>query len=180
MTLEQYNKILHDINSQIETLQQSRTALIEQNQEHIKKQIEKRQETDRKWFVKNFDVFWNNRHKFGKDTPNADIIIDFLYLYSNRSKFFSHISISDLIALWDLGYKYKGYPIMEYTNSPFAHKLTYIKDAKLVTVTGFREESLGFSPLLRSILEYLCSHKIISSDFEEYKTIKEMKIILAN
>ena len=69
---------------------------------------------------------------------------------------------------------------MEYTNSPFAHKLTYIKDAKLVTVTGFREESLGFSPLLRSILEYLCSHKIISSDFEEYKTIKEMKIILAN
>lgn len=184
MTLEQYNKILHNINSQIETLQQSRTALIEQNQEHIKKQIEKRQETDRKWFVKNFDVFWNNRHKFGKDTPHADIIIDFFNLYTRGNKigrkFIDYITISDLIALWDLGYKYNGYPIVEYINLTFSHKLTYIKNEKLVTITGIDEESLGFSPLLYAILEYLCAHTIISSRFEEYKTLQIMKTILAN
>ena len=184
MTLKQYNKILHNINSQIETLQQSRTALIEQNQEHIKKQIENRQETDRTWFVKNFDVFWNNRHKFAKNTPNADIIIDFFNLYTRGNKvgrkFVDYITISDLIALWDLGYKYKGYPIVEYTNLTFSHKLTYIKNEKLVTITGIDEESLGFSPLLYAILEYLCEHKKNTYDFEEYKTIKEMKNILAN
>lgn len=184
MTLEQYNKILHDINVQIEALQQSRTALIEQNKEHIKKQIEKRQESDRKWFLKNFDVFWNNRHKFAKNTPNADIIVDFFNLYTRGNKvgrkFVDSITISDLIALWDLGYRYQGYPIVEYTNLTFSHKLTYIKDGKQVTVSGLREEFWGFSPLLCGILEYLCEHKTITDNFTEYKTIQEMKNILAN
>lgn len=184
MTLEQYNQILRDIHNQIEALQQSRAALIEQNQKHIKKQIEKRQEAERKWFVKNFDVFWNNRHKFAKNTPNADIIIDFFNLYTRGNKvgrkFVDYITISDLIALWDLGYKYQGYPIVECINLTFSHKLTYIKNGEMITITGLREESLGFSPLLCGILEYLCEHKTVTDDFEEYKTIKEMKNILAN
>jgi len=184
MTLEQYNQILRDINNQIEALQQSREALIVQNREKLEKQIERRQENDRKWFVENFTVFWNNRHKFGRDTQNADIIIDFFNLYKTGNKagrkFINYITISDLIALWDLGYKYQGYPIVEYANHTFTHKLTYIKDEKLVTINGDSEESLGFSPLLHAILEYLCEHKKITSGFEEYKTLQVMKSILAN
>lgn len=185
MTLEQYNQILKDINNQIETLQQSRAALITQNQKHIEKQIAKRQSDDRKWFISNFDVFWNNRRKFGKDTQNTDIVIDFFNLYRTGNKigrkYINHITIGDLIALWNLGYKYQGYPIVEYNNHTLsAHKLTYIKDGKSVTVNGISEESLGFSPLLHAILEYLCEHKTISSDFEEYKTLQVMRTILAN
>lgn len=184
MTLEQYNQCLHAINKQIEELQQSREALITQNKEKIEKQIIKRQQDDRKWFVSNFDVFWNNKHKFNKNTANADIIVDFFNIYTRGNKAGSksvwHISISDLITLWELGYKYQGYPIVEYIGHAFAHELTYIKDGKLVTVTGFREESLGFSPVLYAILEYLSTHKIISRGFEEYKTLKGMRDILAN
>ena len=184
MTLEQYNQCLHAINKQIEELQQSREALITQNKEKIEKQIIKRQQDDRKWFVSNFDVFWNNKHKFNKNTANADIIVDFFNIYTRGNKAGSksvrYISISDLITLWEFGYKYQGYPIVEYTNHAFTHDLTYIKDEKLVTVTGFSEETLGFSPLLYAILEYLSAHKIILSCFKEYKTIKEMREILAN
>ena len=184
MTLEQYNQILRNLNHEIEQLQQEREALITQNQEHIKKQIEKRQISDRKWFVENFNVFWHNRHKFGKDSPNGDIVIDFFNIYMRGNKagrvFINYLTIADFVALWDLGYKYQGYPIVEYANHTFAHKLTYIKDEKLVTLNGVSDEILGFSPVLCAVLEYLCSHKIVSNELEEYKTLQIMKNILAN
>ena len=111
-------------------------------------------------------------------------VIDFFNIYKRGNKagrvFFNYLSISDFIALWDLGYKYKGYPIVEYSNHTFSHSLTYIKDDKPVTVTGVSEEMLGFSPILCAVLEYLCTHKIVSSGFEEYKTLQVMKNILAN
>ena len=177
MTLEQYNQILHDINHQIEALQQSREALIAQNKEKIEKQILKRQADDRKWFAGNFSVFWNNRYKFAKNTPNADIIIDFFNLYTKGNKvgkkFVDYITISDLIALWDLGYKYQGYPIVECINLTFSHKLTYIKNGEMITITGLREESLGFSPLLSGILEYLCEHKKIPTILKNTKPSKK-------
>ena len=180
MTLEQYNQILHSINKQIEELQKSREALIDQNYKHIDKQIKKRQSDDRRWFINNFDIFWTNLNLFKKDSPNADIVIDFFPLYTNRAKYIHHISISDLIALWDLGYKYQGYPIVEYTNHRFEHSLTYIKDNKIVNITSFADKDLGFSPILNGILDYLSTHKKITNSFEEYKTLKEMKEILAN
>ena len=148
MTLEQYNQILHDIGSQIESLQQSREALIAQNKEKIEKQILKRQADDRKWFFENFSVFWNNRHKFSKNSPNGDIVIDFFNIYKRGNKagrvFFNYLSISDFIALWDLGYKYKGYPIVEYSNHSFLHSLTYIKDDKPVTLQGCKRRNARF------------------------------------
>ena len=184
MTLEQYNRILQSINTQIKDLQQSRDALIEQHQDHIKKQIKKRQENDRKWFVSNFNVFWDNRHRFAKNTPNGDIVIDFfgLYVIGNRAgcKYVQHITISDLIALWDFGFKYQGNPIVELTNTVFANRLTYIKNEKLVTVSGIKDEALAFSPVLSAILEYLCKHKTIESEFAEYKTLQVMKDLLTN
>ena len=184
MTLEQYNRILHAINAQIDELQQSRQALIPQNQKQIEKQIAKRQAADRKWFIANFDVFWNNRDKFSAGTPNADTVIDFFNLYTRGSKcgrkFIRYITVGDLISLWNAGFKYCGYPIVEYTNHTFSHRLTYIKDDKSVTVSGLSQENLGFSPFLCGSLEYLCAHKSIANGFEEYKTIKTIKEILAN
>ena len=96
------------------------------------------------------------------------------------SKIISYIPISDLIDLWDLGYTYQNYPIVEYKHHRFERSLTYIKDEKLIKITGFTQENLGFSAVLRGVLEYITTHHRIFTIQDEYKTIQNMKNILSN
>ena len=180
MTLEQYWQTLKNLNEQIKMLEESRKSLVEENKAYIDKLIEQRQKEDEKWFLNNFDVIWANRYKFMKDSPNADIIIDFFPIYTMGLKHISIITINDLINLWDLGFKYQGYPIVEYTNTRRIHRISYIKNGKVETLKNFAEQELCFSQVLYGILEYMSLHRRLVSIYDEYKTIRAIRDVLVN
>lgn len=178
MTLEQYKQMINSINNQIKILEKNRSFLIEQNHDNLLHQIKKRQTNDKNWFINNFDAFWNNRHKFTKNTPYANIIIDFLELYSKENKKLCHITISDLLALWEMGFNYEGYPIIEYIYTRHMCKLSYVKNNQLIKVYGANKKATGFSKLLHGILEYLSDQKKDFSVFDEYPTLDIIKDVL--
>lgn len=180
MTLDQYRQVLNALNDQIKTLEIERKTFIEQHKEIIDKQIEKRKKEDRKWFLNNFDVFWANRYKFHKDTSNGDIIIDFLFVYTYGQHCITDITVNDLITLWNLGFTYQGYPIIEYTYNRVVHHLFYIRNGKVEEARGLTPENLRFSPLLLGVLEYMSTHRRVFSICDEYKTIKVMREVLSN
>lgn len=167
----QYRTLLNLINRQIDNLKKSKTALIRQYESNINKQIEKQKKKHKKWFIKNFDFIYNNRHKFSKNTPFANVIIDFLYLYNKSNMHLLNISISDLIFLWDLGFTYHGFPIVEFISNRYHSKLCYMKSNKLINVYGINEKELKFSPLLKGVLDYMCKNPYTISFDNKLQTL---------
>lgn len=180
MTLEQYRQVLNALNDQIKALETERKSFVDKYKDRIDKQIEKRKKEDRKWFLGNFDIFWANRYKFGRDTLNGDIVIDFFTIYASGRNSIGAITISDLICLWDMGFKYQGYPVIECICSRVIWRLFYIKNGKMAEVKGLMWENLGFSPVLSGVLEYMSTHRRVFSVYDEYKTVQDMKNVLTN
>lgn len=52
---------------QLKCLQTERAAFVSQHKEHITQLLENRRKEQRNWFIKNFDVFWNNKEKFANN-----------------------------------------------------------------------------------------------------------------
>ena len=181
MDVKQYNKILKNYNRQIDELVEERRRFVTQNKELVEKQIKEEQAENKKWFIENFDIIWENRAKFSQNTPNADIIIDFFTIYNNRRNVLKKISIADFISLWNIGFMYNGCPIVEYilSHELFKRKISYIKNNKLV------EEYIKYDPLppiVKGVLEYISSNQEKNeneNDMSEYQTIADMKAILA-
>ena len=183
MTLEQYNQIIQDIDKQINALEQNKKDFIGMNEKKLTILIDKRQKEARKWFVSNFEVIWANRHLFGENTPHGDIIVDCFEVYTNNlsglgSNIVSKIKISDLLSLWNMGFKYRGYPIVELVKHRFKSKLSYIKEGKLESLSGFDVDDMGFSPLLMGVLDYLSKHQLKIGKFDMYKSVMDMKNLL--
>ena len=181
MDVKQYNKILRSYNKQIENLIEEKKQFVLQNKDIIEKQIKFEQAINKKWFIENFDIIWANKEKFMQDTPYGEIKIDFFSIYGNRNDTIDTIAISDLIALWNLGFRYNGYPIVEYLfdEAIFKRKICYIKNNELIE-EHIRYSSL--SPIVMGILEYMTSHKEkIEEDnvVEEYQTVADMRELLA-
>lgn len=181
MDVKQYNKILRSYNKQIETLIEEKKQFVLQNKDAVEKQIKDERVINKKWFIENFDIIWANKEKFMQDTPYGEIKIDFFSLYNNRKSTIDNIAVSDLIALWNLGFRYNGYPIVEYLfdEAIFKRKICYIKNNELIE-EHVRYSSL--SPIVMGILEYIVSHKEKiedESNVEEYRTVADMRDLLA-
>lgn len=180
MLLEQYNQTLRMFDEQLKCLQTERAAFVSQHKEHIMQQLENRRKEQRNWFIKNFDVFWNNKEKFANNSPQADIVIDFFRIYFFGLKSVCFISIGDLLELWKMGFMYNNCPVVEFIAQRFEHRLSYIKNGKLFTINIYDRKKEFFSPLVYGVLEYMGSTKCGWDNFAVYKTIADMKKILEN
>lgn len=182
MTLEQYNQIISNLDQQINELLQNKHDIIKIHEKKLSSFVEKRHNDDRHWFVCNFDVIWANRQLFAENTVNSNIIIDFFEIYLvgiDPKNSISQISIGELLSLWNIGFRYNGYPIVELVKHRFKSRLSYIKDGKLETLSGFSLDDLHFSPLLRGVLDYMAKHCPKYNKFDIYRTIADMKSLLA-
>lgn len=182
MQLTEFNKIVQDYNNQIKKLNDERDNFIASHRESLTQHQKKRQDQEREWFVKNFDKIWLNKHLYSLGTPNASIIVDCFKIHryvrcgAGCGWIVKKLSLGKLIKLWESGYLYKGYPIIEYHDTPLTNKVTYIKDNQL-HIANLKEEGikLEFSRLCMQILR---SHDNRIDDFSIYKTVSELKNII--
>lgn len=182
MTLDQFNQIISTLDKQINELTQNKYSIMQIHEKSLSTQVAKRQKDDRYWFVCNFDVIWANRHLFAENTINSDIVIDFFDVYCvglEPKHSILQISIGELFSLWNMGFRYNGHPIVELVKYRLKSRLSYIKDGKLETLSGFSLDDLHFSPLLRGVLDYMAKHCPKYDKFDIYRTIADMKSLLA-
>ena len=83
-----------------------------------------------------------------------------------------------MLALWEMGFNYEGYPIIEYIHTRYMCKLSYVKNNQLIKVYGANKKATGFSKLLHCILDYLSDQKKDFSVFDEYPTLDIIKDVL--
>lgn len=182
MQPDEFNRIIQQYDNQIKALQQEKEFFIYQNRKEVLKIVQLHKNENKKWFVENFDKIWKHRKNFSLGTPYASIIINFwtIYLYARCGSGFAvnKISLGRLIKLWELGFMYEGYPIVQYFNTSANHYVMYIKNNKLCKQqVSSKDPSLFFSKLLMKLLQE--SYQFFGdNEFTDYKSAEEIQAVL--
>ena len=176
MEVSIYNQYLQRIDARILKLKGLRDAFIAKNRGNVVQTIRNRQANDRQWFIQHFSQVYRNKHLFSLGTPNASVIIDCFTIYSIGGcagyRSISRLPIGRLVKLWDMGFKYQGYPVVEYIKHNGNQRLNYIKSNQLQTKVFKYSENPRFSEALRTMLRNLRNSNELT---DNYRTIEELR-----
>lgn len=175
MEVSIYNQYLQRIDARILKLKGLRDAFIAKNRGNVVQTIRNRQANDRQWFIQHFSQVYRRRDAFSLGTPNASVIIDCFTIYSIGGcagyRSISRLPIGRLVKLWDMGFKYQGYPVVEYVKHNGNQHINYIKSNRLLTKRFQYGENPPFSNALQTILKRL-RNSYEPTDY--YRTISEV------
>ena len=99
----------------------------------LKTQGFKMKTVDRVWFLSHSDWIYNNRHKL-QNKPCAEFVITGFVINSFGCPYYGYaidkITLGNLIKLWDKGFIYKGFQLIDYrishgdssTHSAYIHR----------------------------------------------------------
>ena len=142
----------------------------------IAESIYQRIANDRKWFIGNFKQIYRNRDKFALGTPNASLVIDCFTIFSIGGcagyRSIQRIHIGRLVKLWEMGFKYHGFPVVEYIKHNGNQQVHYIYQNQLLTKHFKYDESPMFSSALNAMLRSLTNCNDVLDD---YKGVSELR-----
>lgn len=142
----------------------------------LMKNLCQKQVNNRQWFIGHFNQIYRNKEYFASNTPNALIIIDCFTIYSigccAGCRVISRIHIGTLFKLWDIGFKYHGFPVVEYSKHNGIHQLNYIYKNQLLTKIFKYNEKPMFNNTLCMTLQNLRNSNNVC---DGYKTIAELR-----
>lgn len=175
MEVSIYNQYLQRIDDKILVLKHLRDTFVAKHRHNVLETIRNRQANDRQWFIKHFNQLYRRRDAFSLGTPNASVIIDCFTIYSIGGcagyRSISRLPIGRLVKLWDMGFKYQGYPVVEYVKHNGNQRLNYIKGNQLLTKVFKYDENPRFSEALRAMLRNLRNSNELT---DNYRTIEEL------
>lgn len=138
MNKEAYKRVLGDYQVRIKCLNEGMNNFKQTNLSLVKENIKRQKQQRFEWFLEHFDKIWENRHKFKLGTPYASVIIDGITITSFACPYYGYvvdkISIGNLVKLWDNGFMFQYYPLIQYSkhyNSNYS-SISYIKDRKII------------------------------------------------
>lgn len=183
MDLSTYNNYLQNIDTQIRKLQAEKEAFLAKNTSDVMQDIRYRQANDRQWFIEHFDEIYSQRRKFYFEAPYSYIVIDFFIIYGegffygggffrSSGKCVRRIRLAELGLLWDKGFMYEGYPVVECIVRDGTCSLSYIKDNQLQYAAVKNGDRQAFSGTLQGILEGL---RNCNDSTDNYHTAGELR-----
>lgn len=131
---------------------------------------------DKNWFISHFKQIYRNRDKFALGTPNASVVIDCFTIFSIGGcagyRSIQRIHIGRLVKLWEMGFKYHGFPVVEYIRHNNNQQVHYIYQNQLLTKHFKYDESPMFSSALNAMLRSLQNCNDLSDD---YRSVSELR-----
>lgn len=155
MTYDDYIKQYKKYEDKINDLINQREKFKRENNEEFNKLFNKKCEDDKKWFIEHFNFIWKHKDYLKDKAPFNQIVIEFLNLYKINGliggiafiRQLNSIYLRDLIDLWNNGFTYKSFPIIEYKKVIHNGKqkyITYIEnnEAKIIRDDDFNDEDI--------------------------------------
>lgn len=134
--------------------------------------------SNRQWFINHFKQIYYHKNKFAFGTPNALLVIDCFTIFSTGGyagyRSVKRIHIGMLIKLWDMGFKYHGFPVVEYIKHNNNRQIHYIYQNQLLTKCFKYDESPSFSDVLNYVLRSLRDCDVSKGNYKGMDDLREM------
>lgn len=186
MNKEAYKRVLGDYQVRIKCLNEGMNNFKQTNLPSVRESIKLQKQQRFEWFLEHFDKIWENRHKFKLGTPYASIIIDGVAITSFACPYYGYvvdkISIGNLVKLWDSGFMFQDYPLIQYRkhyNSNYS-SISYIKDRKIINYDySYQQPSKEQYIPTQFVLQLLKNIRHQQpDDLDGYRTVEELMKIL--
>ena len=192
MTLQEYRRHYADLNDKISQAQAELDDDLVTTKDEFSKLYQRQQVIDKRWFVNNLSFILKYKKHFQSDYGLSQIIIDFLTLYryaglvggaAFNPEYGCKIFIKDLLNLWDEGFTYNGYPIIEYEQYIHQGKkiiITYVKNCRIEVVSTDYLMTQNPLQLPEDILKKVQQANVYYKypDWQTYKTIDVVRRVL--
>lgn len=183
MTYEDYIQQYKNYDDQINFLINQREKFKRENSEKFNQLFNKKCEDDKKWFIEHFNYIWKHKDYLKNKSPFNQIIIEFLKLYSIGGLMagvgfngqLNSIYLKDLINLWDEGFIYNNFPIIEYKKIVHNDKqkyITYIEDNNLKTIRDDNFNDTNIIEKLKNVAMDNQNHWINCTSIDILKGLK--------
>lgn len=183
MTYEEYIEKFKNYEDQIKDLINQQKKFKQDNDKDFNQVFAKKCENDKKWFVEHFDYILKHKDFLKDKSPFNQIIIEFLNLYTigglqagvGFNGQLNSIYLRDLIDLWDNGFTYNGFPIIEYKkiiHNRQQKNITYIENNELKTVRDDNFNDEDFIAKLKSVATNNKNHWLNYTTIDKLKGLK--------
>ena len=180
MTYEEYIEKFKNYEYQIKDLIKQQIQFQRDNAEDFNKLFEKKCEDDRKWFIEHFDFIWKHKDYLKDKAPFNLILIEFLNLYTigglqagvGFNGQLNSIYLRDLIELWDKGFTYNSFPIIEYKKVIHNGKQKYITYIENNVSKTIRDDDFNDEDIIKKLNNNATNNK---NHWLTYKTIDILK-----
>lgn len=180
MTYEEYIEKFKNYEDQIKDLINQQKKFKQDNDKDFNQLFAKKCADDKKWFTEHFDYILKHKDFLKDKPPFNQIIIEFLNLYTIGGLMsgvgfngqLNSIYLRDLIDLWDNGFTYNGFPIIEYKKIIHNGKqkyITYIENNELKTV---RDDNFNDEDIITKLKKVATNNK---NHWLNYTTIDKLK-----
>lgn len=180
MTYEEYIEQFKNYENQIKDLLKQQKLFVTINTEEFNKLFEEKCKDDRKWFIEHFNYIWKHKDYLKDKAPFNQIIIEFLKLYNiggimagaGFNGQLNSIYLKDLIKLWDNGFTYNNFPIIEYKkiiHNGQEKYITYIENNNAKTIRDDDFNDTEIIEKLKTLATNNSNHWITNSTIDILK-----------
>lgn len=180
MNLQDYIQQYKNYEDQINHLISEREKYKQENLKEFNQLFNQKCEDDKKWFVEHFNYIWKHKDYLKCKSPFNQIIIEFLKLYNIGGLMagvgfngqLNSIYLKDLINLWDEGFIYNNFPIIEYKkiiHNGEQKYITYIENNNLKTIRDDKFDDVNIIKKIKNVAKNNQNH------WTNYKSIDILK-----